>query len=45
MQRKKHPAFPFSEVAKEEIFRNDLNLDISNSKACQDTNVPSKIIN
>ena len=40
--KKKHAAFSFSEVAKEEIFRNILNLGAS--KACQDTNIPSKII-
>ena len=32
---KKHAAFSFSEVAKEKIFRDILNLDIF--KACQDT--------
>ena len=44
MQRKKknHAAFSFSKEAKEEIFRDILNLDVS--KACQDTDIPSKII-
>ena len=44
MQRKKekHAAFSFSEVAKEEIFKDVLSLDVS--KACQDTDIPSKII-
>ena len=41
-RKKKHAAFPFLEVAKEEILRNILNLDVS--KACQDTDFPSKII-
>ena len=42
MQIKKHAAFSFLEVAKEEIFRDILNLDIS--KTCQTTDIPSKII-
>ena len=42
IKKKKHAAFSFSEVAKEEIFRDVLNLDVS--KACQDTDIPSKII-
>ena len=44
MQRKKknHAAFSFSKEAKEEIFRDILNLDVS--KACQDTDIPFKII-
>ena len=41
-RKKKHAAFPFLEVAKEEILGNILNLDVS--KACQDTDFPSKII-
>ena len=41
-RKRKHAAFSFSKVAMEEIFRDDLNLDVS--KACQDTDVPSKII-
>ena len=41
-RKKKHAAFSFSEVAKEEILRDILNLDVS--KACQDTDIPSKII-
>ena len=41
-RKKKHAAFSFSKVAKEEIFREILNLDVS--KACQDTDIPSKII-
>ena len=39
---KKNAAFLFSKVAKEEIFREILNLDIP--KACQDTDIPSEII-
>ena len=42
MQRKIHAVILFSEVAKEEIFREILNLDVS--KACQDTDILSKII-
>ena len=34
--------FSFLEVAKEEMFREILNLDVA--KACQDTDIPSKII-
>ena len=41
-KRKKKHATSFLEVAKEEILRDILNLDVS--KACQDTNIPSKII-
>ena len=41
-KKKKHAAFSFSKVVKEEIFREVLNLDVS--KACQDTDIPSKII-
>ena len=41
-RKRKHAAFSFSKVAMEEIFRDDLDLDVS--KACQDTDVPSKII-
>ena len=41
-RKKKHAVFSFSEVAKEEIFRDILNLDVS--KACQNTDIPSKII-
>ena len=40
--KKKHAAFSISKLAKEEIFREILNLDVS--KACQDTDIPSKII-
>ena len=42
-RKKKHAAFSFSKVAKEEIFRNILNLHVS--KACQYTDIPPKIIN
>ena len=35
-------AFSLSKVVKEEIFRNTLNLDVS--KACQGTDIPSKVI-
>ena len=41
-RKKKHAVFSFSKVTKEEIFREILNLDVS--KACQDTDIPSKII-
>ena len=41
-RKMKHAAFSFSEVAKEEIFRDILNLDVS--KACQDADIPFKII-
>ena len=41
-RKKKHAAFWFSKVAKEKILRDVLNPDVS--KACQDTNFPSKII-
>ena len=41
-KEKKHAAFSFSEVSKEEIFRGMLNLDFS--KTCQGTDIPSKII-
>ena len=41
-RKKKHAAFLFSKVAKEEIFRHILNRDVS--KAYQDTNISSKII-
>ena len=41
-KEKKHAAFLFSNVAKEEIFGSILKLHVS--KACQDTNIPSKII-
>ena len=41
-RKKKHAAFSCLEVAKEEILRDILNLDVS--KACQDTDIPSKII-
>ena len=41
-RKKKHAAFSFSKVAKEKILRDVLNPDVS--KACQDTNFPSKII-
>ena len=41
-RKKKHVAFSFSKVTKEEIFRAILNLDVS--KAWQDTDIPSKII-
>ena len=42
MQRKKHATSLFSEVTKEEIFRDILNLDFP--KACQAINIPFKII-
>ena len=45
MQRKKDAAFSLLEIAKEEIFRDILNLNVS--KSCQDisyTDIPSKII-
>ena len=44
MQRKKKVTcnFFFSKLGKEKIFRNISNLDVS--KACQDTDIPSKII-
>ena len=41
-RKKKYAAFSFSKVAKEEIFRKILNLYVS--KACRDTDIPSKII-
>ena len=41
-RKKKHSAFSFSKVAKEEIFKDILNLDVS--KACQNTDIPFKII-
>ena len=41
-KKKKHAPFSFSEVAKEEILTDILKLDAS--KACQDNNIPSKII-
>ena len=41
-KKKKHAAFSYSEVAKEEIFRDILNLDVS--KACQDSDILSKVI-
>ena len=41
-KEKKHVAFSISKVAKEEIFREIWNLDFS--KACQETDIPSKII-
>ena len=41
-RKRKHAAFSFSEVAKEKILRDILNLDVS--KASQDTDIPSKII-
>ena len=41
-REKKHAALSFSKEAKEEIFRDNLNLDVS--KACQNTDIPSKII-
>ena len=41
-RKKKYAAFSFSKEAEEEIFSDFLNLDIS--KACQDTDIPSKII-
>ena len=44
MQRKKkeNADFSFSKLAKEEIFRQILNLDVS--RACQGTDIPSKIV-
>ena len=41
-REKKHAALSFSKKAKEEIIRDILNLDFS--KACQNTDIPSKII-
>ena len=41
-KEKNYAAFSFSEVGKEEMFWGISNLDVS--KACQDTNIPSKII-
>ena len=41
-RKKKHSAFSFSKVAKEEIFKDILKLDVS--KACQNTDIPFKII-
>ena len=41
-RKRKHAAFSISKVAKEEIFSDILNLNVS--KACQDTDIPSKII-
>ena len=41
-RKKEHAAFLISQVAKEEIFRDIFNIDVS--KACQDTDIPSKII-
>ena len=41
-KEKKYVTFLFSEVSREEIFREILNLDVS--KACQDTDIPSEII-
>ena len=41
-REKKHAALSFSKKAKEEIIRDILNLDVS--KACQNTDIPSKII-
>ena len=44
MQRKKKETcwFSFSKAAKEDIFRDILNIDVC--KACQDTDIPFKII-
>ena len=42
MQRKKHATSLFSEVTKEEMFRDILNLDFP--KASQAINIPFKII-
>ena len=42
MQRKKHPAFSLLQIAKEEMFRDILNLSVS--KARQGTDIPSKIV-
>ena len=41
-RKEKHAASLFKEVAKEKIFWDILNLDVS--KACQDTDIPSKIV-
>ena len=41
-RKRKHATFSLSKEAKEEIFRDILKLDVS--KACQDTDIPSKII-
>ena len=41
-RKEKHADFLFKEVAKEKIFGDILNLDVS--KVCQDTDTPSKII-
>ena len=41
-RKEKHATFLFKEVAKEKIFRDILNIDVS--KACQDTDILSKII-
>ena len=41
-KKKKHAAFSFPEIAKEKILIDILNLDLS--RACQDTDIPSKII-
>ena len=41
-KKKKHTAFSFSKVLKVEILREVLNPDVC--KACQDTDIPSKII-
>ena len=41
-RKEKHAAFLFKEVAKEKIFADILNLDVS--KVCQDTDIPFKII-
>ena len=42
MQRKNYAASLYSEVAKEEIFRDILSLDFP--KACQAINIPSNVI-
>ena len=42
MQRKKHPAFSLLQIAKEEMFRDILNLSVS--KARQGTDIPAKIV-
>ena len=42
MQKKKYAASLYSEVTKDEIFRDILNLDFP--KACQAINIPSNVI-
>ena len=42
MQKKKYAASLYSEVTKDEIFKDILNLDFP--KACQAINIPSNVI-